>query len=114
MLKTYMKPSFSQTGYVPVTIELPPQVADAFQQHGYRWEPIIREVLEFSATDEIAESLLTLYFQLSQLLLLLPEEVSIPRPTLREHLYRIEGLYRAIRAMNEDECVDSSAGQIQP
>lgn len=109
-----MKQFISQTGYVPVTIELPPQVADALKQHGYRWEPIIREFLEFSSPDEIAESLLTLYFQLSQRSLLLPEEVSIPRPMLREHFYRIEGLYRAIRAMNEDECVNSSAGQIQP
>lgn len=101
-------------GYVPVTIELPPHVADAFQQHGYRWEPIIRELLEFSSPDEIAESLLTLYFQLSQLILLLPEEVTLPRPILREHFYRIEGFYRAIRAMTEDACVDSSVEQNQP
>lgn len=109
-----MKTNLIAAGYVPVTIELPPQVADAFKQHGYRWESIIGEFLQFSTPDEIAESLLTLYFQLSQLSLLLPEEVSIPRPILREHLYRIEGLYRAIRAMTEDACVDSSVEQNQP
>ncbi len=81
-------------GYVPVTIELPADLAEKFRQQNYNWQPLIELIGgDCSSPFAIAETVLTLYFELTRLVVRQREE-------LTEHLFTLEQLYRALHAMS--------------
>lgn len=87
-------------GYVPVTIELPAELAEDFQRKNYDWQPLIELILEDYAPSAIAETLLTLYFELTRLIVLERDKLSCSNSELNEHLFTLEQLYRAMHAMS--------------
>ena len=55
-------------GYVPVTIELPVELAEEFQRKNYDWSSVVELLLQEFKPGDIAETLLTLYFELTRLI----------------------------------------------
>ena len=88
-------------GYVPVTIELPAALAEKFRQQNYNWQPLIELIGgDCSSPFAIAETLLTLYFELTRLIVRQREELTGNDSELIEHLFTLEQLYRAMHAMS--------------
>lgn len=87
-------------GYVPVKIELPAELAEEFQRKNYDWQPLIELILEDYSPSAIAETLLTLYFELTRLIVRQREELTGNDLELVEHLFTLEQLYRAMHAMS--------------
>lgn len=90
----------NRPGYVPVTIELPAELAEKFRQQNYNWQPLIELILEDYSPSAIAETLLTLYFELTRLIVLERDKLSCSNSELNEHLFTLEQLYRALHAMS--------------
>lgn len=90
-------------GYVPVTIELPADLAAEFQQKNYDWSPVVRLLLHEFTPDDIAETLLILYFEFTQQLAIAPADLSLSGAQLREHLCTIQYLYQTIRDFERSE-----------
>ena len=86
-------------GYVPVTIELPADLAAEFQQKNYDWSPVVRLLLHEFTPGDIAETLLILYFEFTQQLAIAPADLSLSASELREHLCTIQNLYQAMRSL---------------
>lgn len=83
-------------GYVPVTLELPADLAEKFHQQNYNWEKLVHLLVAEVSPSELQERLLDLYFDFTRLLLMVPEEFEQPG-ILQENLYQWQLLYRAIR-----------------
>ena len=86
-------------GYVPVTIELPAALAEEFQRKNYDWSPVVRLLLHEFTPDDIAETLLILYFEFTQQLAIAPADLSRSGSELRKHLCTIQNLYQAMRSL---------------
>lgn len=96
-------------GYVPVTFELPADLAAEFQQKNYDWSPIAKLLLHEFNPGDIAETLLVLYFEFTQLLALAPSDLTLGGSELREHLCTIQYLYQAVRTLEQsDQAVPSN------
>lgn len=89
-------------GYVPVTIELPADLAEKFRQQNYNWQPLIELIGGDCSSPPlaIAETVLTLYFELTRLIVRQREELTGNDSELTEHLFTLEQLYRALHAMS--------------
>lgn len=95
-------------GYVPVTIELPSDLAAEFQQKNYDWAPLVKLLLhEFNPRD-IAETLLILYFEFTQLLAVAPSDLTLGGSELREHLCTVQYLYQNMRRLEQSDQVAAS------
>lgn len=95
-------------GYVPVTIELPSDLAAEFQQKNYDWAPLVKLLLhEFNPRD-IAETLLILYFEFTQLLAVAPSDLTLGGSELREHLCTVQYLYQTMRRLEQSDQVAAS------
>lgn len=95
-----MKNNQSLTGSVPVTIQLPADVAERIQKCNYNSRPLF-ELLDgesFSPGD-IADALLSAYFSYTQVLSLRTEEIPIGGPELNFQLDTLERLYRMFKDM---------------
>lgn len=86
-------------GYVPVTIELPAELAEEFQRKNYDWSPVVRLLFHEFTPGDIAETLLILYFEFTQQFAIAPADLSLSGSELREHLCTIQNLYQAIRIL---------------
>lgn len=92
------------TGRVPVTVELPAALVECLRRGSYDWEPLLEFLAGDSFTPEgVAQTLLTLYFEFVRLIPRMHEEITVEAPELCEHLYVLERLYRAIKAMERPE-----------
>ena len=99
-----MKNTMDSTGRVPVTVEVPAALAESLQSGRYDCGPLLEFLAGESFTPEgVAETLLTLYFEFVRLIPRMHEEITVEAPELCEHLYVLERLYRAIKAMEEAE-----------
>lgn len=95
-----MKNNQSSTGSVPVTIQLPAEIAARIQQRNYNFAPLFElfgDVLY--SPKEIAETLLSHYFEFSRIIALQPDDFGCSRSELNSSLCILESLYRAIRAI---------------
>ncbi|MCM1302077.1 MAG: hypothetical protein NC250_01080 [Alistipes senegalensis] len=104
-----MKNNQSLTGSVPVTIQLPAEIAERIQKHNYDFGPLLElfgDVLY--SPKEIAETLLSHYFEFSQLVALKPDDFGCSSSELNSRLCLLENLYHAIRAI-EPTTADMSA-----
>lgn len=96
-----MKNNQSLTGSVPVTIQLPADVAERIQKRNYDFRPLLElfgDVLY--SPKEIAETLLSHYFEFSQLIALQPDDFGCSRSELNSRLCLLENLYRVILAID--------------
>ena len=96
-----MKNNQSSIGPVPVTIQLPAEIAERIQKGNYDFRPLF-ELLDgesFSPND-IADNLLSANFSYTQVLSLRPEEIPVGGSELNVQLDTLERLYRAIRAID--------------
>lgn len=96
-----MKNNQLSTSSVPVTIQLPAEIAERIQKHKYNFVPLIElfgDVLYSSK--EIAETLLSHYFEFSRIIALQPDDFGCSRSELNSSLCILESLYRAIRAID--------------
>ena len=87
-------------GYVPVTIELPADLAEKLRQQNYNWQPLIELIREDYSPSAIAETLLTFYFESTRLIVLERDKLSCDDSEINEHLFMLERLYRALHAMS--------------
>ncbi|MDE5963412.1 MAG: hypothetical protein K2G58_05245 [Alistipes sp.] len=95
-----MKNNPSSTGFVPVTIQLPAEIAENLRSRNYDFRPLF-ELLDgesFSPSD-IAEALLSVYFAYSQTVLQHTEDIVIGKTDAYERLCDLEQLYRAFSKM---------------
>lgn len=96
-----MKNNQSSTGSVPVTIQLPVEIAERIQKGNYDFRPLLElfgDVLY--SPKEIAETLLSHYFEFLRLIALQPDDFGSSRSELNSSLCILESLYRAIRAID--------------
>lgn len=95
-----MKNNQSSTGSVPVTIQLPAEIAERIQKGNYDFRPMF-ELLdgESLSPSDIADNLLSAYFSYTQVLSLRPEEIPIGGPELNVQLDTLERLYRMFKDM---------------
>lgn len=96
-----MKGNTNSTGLIPVTIQLPAEVAERIQKRNYNFVPLVElfgDVLY--SPKEIAETLLSHYFEFSRIIALQPDDFGCSRSELNSSLCILESLYRAIRAID--------------
>ena len=86
-------------GYVPVTIELPAELAEEFQRRNYDWSSVMKLLLHEFNPGDVADTLLILYFEFTQMLVLTPADLTLGGSVLREHLCTIQYLYQTMRAL---------------
>ncbi len=95
-----MKDNTNSTGLIPVTIQLPAEIAERIQKRNYDFRPLFELFGDVSySPKEIAETLLSHYFEFSQLVVLKPDDFSCSCSELNSSLCALENLYRAIRAI---------------
>ena len=99
----------NRPGYVPVTLELPAQLAEEFQRKNYDWSPVVKLLLHEFNPGDIAETLLILYFEFTQQLAMAPADLSLNGSQLREYLCTIQYLYQAIRTFERSETAAAPA-----
>lgn len=104
-----MENKLIRPGYVPVTIELPAELAEEFQRKNYDWSPVVKLLLHEFNPGDIAETLLILYFEFTQQLAIAPADLSLSGSQLREYLCTIQYLYQTIRAFERSETVAAPA-----
>ena len=90
----------NRPGYVPVTIELPAELAEEFQRKNYYWSSVVELLLQEFKPGDVAETLLTLYFELTRLIVVQREEFIDNDSVLTERLFMLEKLYRALHTMS--------------
>lgn len=96
-----MKENPIPAGTVPVTIQLPAEIAERIRKCSYNFVPLLElfgDVLY--SPKEIAETLLSHYFEFSRIIALQPDDFGCSRAELNSSLCILEGLYRAIRAID--------------
>lgn len=91
----------NRPGYVPVTIELPAELAGGFQQKNYDWSSVMKLLLHEFNPGDVADMLLILYFEFTQMLVLTPADLTLGGSELREHLCTIQYLYQTMRALED-------------
>ena len=104
---TTMKENTNSTGLIPVTIQLPAEIAERIQKGNYDFRPLF-ELLdgESLSPNDIADNLLSAYFSYTQVLSLRLEEIVVGGPELKAQLDTLERLYR----MFKDIAPAASAG----
>ena len=96
-----MKNNQSSTGFVPVTIQLPAEIAERIRQRNYDFRPLFELFGDVMySPKEIAETLLSHYFEFSRIIALQPDDFGCSRSELNSSLCILESLYRAIRAID--------------
>lgn len=96
-----MKNNQSSTDSVSVTIQLPAEIAERIRKCSYNFVPLLElfgDVLY--SPKEIAETLLSHYFEFSQLIALQPDDFGCSRSELNSRLCLLENLYRVILAID--------------
>lgn len=96
-----MKGNTNSTGLIPVTIQLPAEVAERIQKRNYNFVPLLElfgDVLY--SPKEIAETLLSHYFEFSRIIALQPDDFGCSRSELNSRLCLLENLYRVILAID--------------
>ncbi len=95
-----MKDNTNSTGLIPVTIQLPAEIAERIQKRNYDFQPLF-ELLdgESFTSDDFAETLLAIYFAFTQIVALHPDAVDMSTWEMNEHLGTLEQLYRAFSRM---------------
>lgn len=96
-----MKENTNSTGLIPVTIQLPAEIAEQIQKCNYNFRPLLGlfgDVLY--SPKEIAETLLSHYFEFSQFIALQPDDFGCSRSELNSRLCLLEHLYYAILAID--------------
>lgn len=95
-----MKDNTNSTGLIPVTIQLPAEIAERIQKRNYNFRPLFELFGDVSySPKEIAETLLSHYFEFSQIIAPKPDDFSCSCSELNSSLCALENLYRAIRAI---------------
>lgn len=84
------------TGYVPVTILLPANLAEKLQHKNYNWEALAELFISSADPSLLADDLLDLYFDFTRLLTLAPEHVV---GNTIEQLYACQQIIRALQSM---------------
>ena len=95
-----MKEKPIPAGTVPVTIQLPTEIAERIRKCSYNFVPLLElfgDVLY--SPKEIAETLLSHYFEFSRIIALQPDDFGCSRSELNSSLCILESLYHAIRAI---------------
>lgn len=99
-----MKNAFDAEVRVPATLQLPETLAECLNKEGYDWAPLVDFFVGGAFSPQgVAETLQTLYFEFARMIPLMHEEITVEANELCEHLYTLERLYRAIKAMEEAE-----------
>ncbi len=95
-----MRNNSSSTGSVPVTIQLPAEIAERIQKRNYDFQPLFELFGDVSySPKEFAETLLSHYFEFSQIIVLQPDDFGCSRSELNSILCILESLYRAFSRM---------------
>ena len=96
-----MKNNQFSTGFVPVTIQLPAEIAERIQKRNYDFRPLVELFGDVMySPKEIAETLLSHYFEFSRIIALQPDDFGSSRSELNSSLCILESLYRAVRAID--------------
>jgi len=109
---TTMKENPIPAGTIPVTIQLPAEIAERIQKRNYDFRPLF-ELLDgesFSPND-IADNLLSAYFSYTQVLSLRSEEIVVGGPELNAQLDTLERLYRMFKEMKPSEVSSAESGE---
>ncbi len=107
-----MKNQPISSGSVPVTFRMAADVAAKIQSQQLDSRPLFELVDGASFTpNDLAETLLEVYFAYTQVLLLRPEEITIGGSALNVHLVALERLYRAFKEMKPSEVSSVESGE---
>ncbi len=103
-----MKNQPISAGTVPVTIQLPAEIAERIQKRNYDFQPLF-ELLdgESFTSDDFAEALLSVYFAFTQAIILYPDATDMNNWNTNVYLGTLEKLYRAFNRMEKPVATSS-------